>query len=74
MRGTSFLHYHMLVHTPFHKMWTSDDFMGDMHNSMLDRVLLYLQSSFNHNRNFFAVFSDAHDVHFLMAYHKISMS
>ena len=73
MRGTSFLHYHMLVHTPFHKMWTSDDFMGNMHNSMLDRVLLYLQSSFNHNRNFFAIFCSAYDVHFFMTNHKVCM-
>lgn len=74
MRGTSFLHYYILVHTSSHRMGSSDDFIGNMHSSMLDRAPLYLQSSFNHNRNFFAVFSGAHDVHFLMAYHKISMS
>ena len=42
MRGTSFLYYHMLVHTPSHKRGSSDDFMGNMHSSMLDRVPLYL--------------------------------
>lgn len=42
MRGTSFLHYYMLVHIASHKMGSSDDFMGNMHSSMLDRVPLYL--------------------------------
>lgn len=42
MQGTSFLHYYMLVHIASHKMGSSDDFMGNMHSSMLDRVPLYL--------------------------------
>ena len=73
MQGTSFLHYHMLVHIASHKMGSSDDFMGNMHSSMLDRAPLYLQSAFNHNRNFFAIFCSAHDVHFFMTNHKVCM-
>lgn len=74
MRGTSFLHYYMLVYTPSHKMKRYDDFMEDMLGSMLDRVPLYLQSTFNHDRNFFTIFGGAYDIHLFMTNHKVRMS
>lgn len=74
MRGTSFFALPYVSSYPSHKMGSSDGFMGNMHSSMLDRAPLYLQASFNHNRNFFAVFSSAYDVHFFVANHKVCMS
>lgn len=73
MRGTSFFALPYVSSYTSHKMGSSDDFMGNMHSSMLDRAPLYLQSAFNHNRNFFAIFSGAHDIHFFMTNHKVCM-
>ena len=73
MRGTSFLHYYMLVHTLPIRWGVLMNLWEICIVVCLDRAPLYLQSSFNHNRNYFAVFSGAHDIHFFMTNHKVCM-